>query len=107
MTPLHRDAPRILGPIPGPRAAAWLARDEAVMSPSYTRVYPLVVRRAKGAMIEDLGKTESALVAARRANLDSMRSRGNDPFAQTRFPVDTNIAELTEKYAFLEPEQRA
>ena len=25
-----------------------------VMSPSYTRVYPLVVRRAKGAMIEDM-----------------------------------------------------
>ena len=24
------------------------------MSPSYTRVYPLVVRRAKGAMIEDM-----------------------------------------------------
>ncbi len=54
MTPLHRDAPRIIGPLPGPRAAAWLRRDDAVMSPSYTRVYPLVVKRAKGAMIEDL-----------------------------------------------------
>src|SRR4051812_44523364 len=54
MTPLHHDVPRIVGPLPGPRAAAWLKRDERVMSPSYTRVYPLVVRRAKGAMIEDL-----------------------------------------------------
>ena len=54
MTPLHRDDPRILGPLPGPKAAAWLVRDDAVMSPSYTRVYPLVVKRAKGAMIEDL-----------------------------------------------------
>jgi 4-aminobutyrate aminotransferase len=54
MTPLHRDTPRILGPLPGPRAAAWLQRDERVMSPSYTRAYPLVVRRARGAMIEDL-----------------------------------------------------
>ena len=54
MTPLVRDVPRIVGPLPGPRAAAWLARDEEVMSPSYTRIYPLVVRRAKGAMIEDL-----------------------------------------------------
>jgi 4-aminobutyrate aminotransferase len=54
MTSLHRDRPRILGPLPGPRAAAWLERDQHVMSPSYTRVYPLVVRRAKGAMIEDL-----------------------------------------------------
>jgi len=54
MTALHRDDPRILGPLPGPRARDWLARDEAVMSPSYTRTYPLVVRRGKGSMIEDL-----------------------------------------------------
>jgi 4-aminobutyrate aminotransferase len=54
MTALHRDEPRILGPLPGPRATAWLERDNRVMSPSYTRTYPLVVRRAKGAMVEDL-----------------------------------------------------
>lgn len=53
-TPLHRDVPRIEGPLPGPRATAWLRRDAAVMSPSYTRAYPLVVRRARGAMVEDL-----------------------------------------------------
>ena len=47
MIALHRDEPRILGPLPGPRARAWLARDDAVMSPSYTRTYPLVVRRAE------------------------------------------------------------
>ncbi|WP_435007124.1 acetyl ornithine aminotransferase family protein [Tundrisphaera lichenicola] len=54
MIALHRDEPRIVGPLPGPRASAWLARDKSVMSPSYTRTYPLVVRRAKMAMIEDL-----------------------------------------------------
>src|SRR5271163_1887523 len=54
MTPLGRDEPRIVGPLPGPRSAAWLERDHRVMSPSYTRAYPLVVRRAKGAMIEDM-----------------------------------------------------
>ena len=54
MTALHRDEPRIIGPLPGPKARAWLSRDDAVMSPSYTRTYPLVVRRAKMAMIEDL-----------------------------------------------------
>ncbi|MDR3633315.1 MAG: acetyl ornithine aminotransferase family protein [Isosphaeraceae bacterium] len=54
MTALHRDAPRILCPLPGPRASAWLARDDRVMSPSYTRVYPLVVRRARGCMMEDV-----------------------------------------------------
>jgi len=56
MAPLHRDDPRILGPLPGPRSAAWLDRDHRVMSPSYTRVYPLVVRRARGAMIEDMDR---------------------------------------------------
>jgi len=54
MIPLYRDEPRILGPLPGPRSSAWLERDHRVMSPSYTRVYPLVVRRAKGAMVEDM-----------------------------------------------------
>jgi 4-aminobutyrate aminotransferase len=54
MTALHKDVPRIVGELPGPRASAWLARDARVMSPSYTRAYPLVVRRAKGAMVEDL-----------------------------------------------------
>ena len=54
MVPLYRDDPRILGPLPGPRSAAWLERDHRVMSPSYTRIYPLVVRRARGAMIEDM-----------------------------------------------------
>jgi 4-aminobutyrate aminotransferase len=54
MVALHRDDPRIVGPLPGPRSAAWIDRDHRVMSPSYTRVYPLVVRRARGAMIEDL-----------------------------------------------------
>ncbi|WP_406700795.1 acetyl ornithine aminotransferase family protein [Singulisphaera sp. Ch08] len=54
MIALHRDDPQILGPLPGPRAREWLARDSQVMSPSYTRTYPLVVRRGKGSMIEDL-----------------------------------------------------
>src|SRR6202008_2856958 len=54
MLPLHRDEPRIVGPLPGSRASSWISRDRRVMSPSYTRAYPLVVRRARGAMIEDV-----------------------------------------------------
>ncbi len=54
MIALNRCEPRILGPLPGPRSRAWLERDEQVMSPSYTRMYPLVVKRGRGAMIEDL-----------------------------------------------------
>ncbi len=54
MTPLHRHEPRILGPLPGPRAQSWLDRDQRVTSPSYTRMYPLVVKRGRGCMIEDV-----------------------------------------------------
>jgi 4-aminobutyrate aminotransferase len=54
MIRLNREEPRIVGPLPGPRSAAWLQRDDRVMSPSYTRAYPLVVRRARGAMIADM-----------------------------------------------------
>jgi 4-aminobutyrate aminotransferase len=40
--------------LPGPRAREIIARDEAVTSPSLTRVYPLVVQRARGCVIEDV-----------------------------------------------------
>ncbi|MGZ3498308.1 MAG: lysine--tRNA ligase [Vulcanimicrobiaceae bacterium] len=58
-------------------------------------------------MNEELGKSEAQLVAARRENLAALRSRGNDPFAQTRFETDATCAELTERYGFLVPEQKA
>lgn len=46
--------PRLVTPLPGPKAAAWIARDRRVMSPSYTRVYPLVAARGNGCTIEDV-----------------------------------------------------
>jgi len=49
-----KTAPHIQTPLPGPRAAAMIERDERVTSPSYTRVYPLAVKRGEGAVIEDL-----------------------------------------------------
>ena len=39
--------------IPGPRARRLIAADEQVTSPSYTRAYPLAVKRARGSVIED------------------------------------------------------
>ncbi len=48
------DLPHLTGPVPGPRAAAIIERDAAVVSPSYTRCYPLVAERGEGAMIEDV-----------------------------------------------------
>jgi 4-aminobutyrate aminotransferase len=40
--------------LPGPKAQALLERDAKYVSPSYTRVYPLVVARGSGAVIEDV-----------------------------------------------------
>ena len=46
--------PLIKTPLPGPRAKAIIERDRAVVSPSYTRGYPLVIERGSGAMVEDV-----------------------------------------------------
>src|SRR5579864_4320711 len=46
--------PMIKTELPGPRAKALLERDQRFMSPSYTRIYPLVVERGSGAVIEDV-----------------------------------------------------
>jgi 4-aminobutyrate aminotransferase len=48
------DLPQILTSLPGPRAKAIVERDRAVLSPSYTRDYPLVVNHGEGAIIEDV-----------------------------------------------------
>jgi 4-aminobutyrate aminotransferase len=40
--------------LPGPSAKLLLDRDERYMSPSYTRIYPLVCARGSGAVIEDV-----------------------------------------------------
>ncbi|MGE5645098.1 MAG: acetyl ornithine aminotransferase family protein [Acidobacteriota bacterium] len=46
--------PEIRTPLPGPRARAVVERDRAVLSPSYTRSYPLVAARGEGAIVEDV-----------------------------------------------------
>ena len=50
----HLPVPHLVTPLPGPKAAAWLARDHVFVSQSYTRVYPLVADRGSGAVIEDV-----------------------------------------------------
>src|SRR6478735_11785394 len=49
-----RKVPDVRTPLPGPRAAELLARDAEFVSPSYTRVYPLVVERGSGCVVEDV-----------------------------------------------------
>jgi 4-aminobutyrate aminotransferase len=50
----REQVPHLKTPLPGPKATAWLARDAKVVSPSYTRCYPLVVESGSGAVIEDV-----------------------------------------------------
>lgn len=46
--------PEIKTALPGPIAQSVVAHDAQFISPSYTRPYPLVIKQAKGAMIEDV-----------------------------------------------------
>jgi len=49
-----RTVPNLRTPLPGPQAQGLLVRDATFVSPSYTRVYPLVVARGSGCVIEDV-----------------------------------------------------
>ena len=51
---VRTDLPHLITTLPGPRARAVIERDAEVLSPSYTRSYPLVAERGEGAIIEDL-----------------------------------------------------
>jgi 4-aminobutyrate aminotransferase len=48
------NTPQIKTALPGPRAQGIIARDKTVVSPSYTRGYPLVIERGFGSMVEDV-----------------------------------------------------
>ncbi len=51
---IRPDLPDLLTRLPGPRARALIERDRSILSPSYTRAYPLVVERGEGAMVVDV-----------------------------------------------------
>jgi 4-aminobutyrate aminotransferase len=46
--------PDIVTPLPGPNARRIIAEDANYISPSNTRAYPLVVKRGRGAIVEDV-----------------------------------------------------
>ncbi len=46
--------PNLVTALPGPKAQDIIRRDRAVLSPSYTRCYPLVMKRGSGAVVEDV-----------------------------------------------------
>src|SRR6185503_14328375 len=49
-----KTVPDIKTTLPGPKAAAIVARDNQYVSPSYTRDYPFVMARGEGAVVEDV-----------------------------------------------------
>jgi len=51
---MNAPAPVLRTPLPGPKAAAIIARDRARVSTSYTRDYPFVMARGDGAVVEDV-----------------------------------------------------
>ncbi len=46
--------PHLVTALPGPKAKKIVERDHAVVSPSYTRDYPLVAKTGRGALVDDV-----------------------------------------------------
>ncbi|MCS7315279.1 MAG: acetyl ornithine aminotransferase family protein [Bryobacterales bacterium] len=106
--------PRIVTELPGPRARALIERDHAVLSPSYTRPYPLAVEQARGAIVEDVdgnrfldfnagiavvatGHCHPRVVEAIRGQAEKLIHMSGTDFY---YP---NMVELAEKLAALAP----
>ncbi|MGA9465647.1 MAG: acetyl ornithine aminotransferase family protein [Terracidiphilus sp.] len=50
--------PKLVCPVPGPKAKAAVDADTRFISPSYTRSYPLVAKRGRGVRVEDVDGNE-------------------------------------------------
>jgi 4-aminobutyrate aminotransferase len=50
--------PKLVCSLPGPKARAAVAADDRLISPSYTRSYPLVAKRGRGIRVEDVDGNE-------------------------------------------------
>lgn len=56
--------PKLVTSVPGPRARAAVAADDRLISPSYTRSYPMVAKRGRGIRVEDVDGNEFVDFAA-------------------------------------------
>src|ERR1700690_4327942 len=57
-TLLAQYGPKLLGPVPGPKARAIIAGDDRYVSPSYSRSYPMGAKRGRGVRVEDVDGNE-------------------------------------------------
>ncbi len=55
---LAQYGPKIVGPLPGPKASAIVAGDDRYISPSYTRSYPMVAKSGRGVRVTDVDGNE-------------------------------------------------
>src|SRR5512140_1631380 len=110
--------PKLLTSLPGPKAKAIIDRDDQVLSPSYTRSYPLVAERGEGAIVQDpdgnrfldfaagiavvaTGHCHPEVVAAVQAQAARLiHISGTDFYCE-------NMVELAEKLAALAPGDNA
>jgi 4-aminobutyrate aminotransferase len=106
--------PRLLTALPGPKAKAIIERDDLVISPSYTRCYPLVAQTGEGAIIHDPDGNQFldfaagiAVVATGHCHPQVVRSIQDQAaklihMSGTDFYYE-NMVELAEKLASLVP----
>ena len=57
-TMIRTGGPNIKTALPGPNAKKAIEADNKWISPSYTRSYPLVAKRGRGALVEDVDGNE-------------------------------------------------
>src|SRR5271154_1496705 len=55
---LSKFGPKLNGPLPGPNAIRIVEEDDRLISPSYTRSYPMVAKRGRGLRVEDVDGNE-------------------------------------------------
>jgi 4-aminobutyrate aminotransferase len=55
---LQKYGPKLVTPLPGPKSQAIVEADDRLISPSYTRSYPMVAKRGRGLRVEDADGNE-------------------------------------------------
>ena len=55
---LQKYGPKLVTPLPGPKSLAIVEADDRLISPSYTRSYPMVAKRGRGLRVEDADGNE-------------------------------------------------
>src|ERR1700726_3790282 len=118
MQAIEAKLPHLITALPGPKAKQLVERDHQVLSPSYTRDYPLVAKKGHGALIEDVdgntfldfaagiavvstGHCHPQVVAAiQKQAAELIHMSGTDFY----YP---NLVELAEKLASIAPGKEA